>query len=508
MTRFILLPALVAGFFLFLSGSLAAQSPLSPAPAAPKPLLTPATTALIQLNNRILFSVHTSGDQTASDRADLANLRLADALRGAAGRAASAPQVTVGVQDGQTVLLLGPKLLLTVTDADTSATGKPAAQLAEAWADSINRGLAQAARERRPEYLRWAFAWAGFYLTLGLILNTALQVFVRRTGHRPGWPVQALLWLVVVRQIINLFPQTRPFWFLLVTGPVRPLMLCLLIGLPAAILVRLWGVVLRRLFPPLPEDLSPQDRTERTAQRRITLARVAEVSGATLLWTLAGLVLISWTGLNISALLASAGLIGVALSIVTQDSLKDFVAGIYILADDRFGVGDTVAIGVYEGRVEKLNLRATQLRDMSGRLITISNRSIVDVANLTARWAQVDFRIGVSYYAELAEAQTLLEETAIKLAEDWPERVLAPPEILGVDSFSDLSVNLRLTLRTPPGDQWAVGRELRARVKTAFDGAGIAILNNLYPPPPNPALTNPAGDLHCPPPAPAEPPTP
>ncbi len=493
-----LLAALVCALFL-LAAPVPAQTGLGPSPPAPKPLLAPATTALIQLNNRILFPVHTSGDQAASDRADLANLRLANALRGIADRTPP-PQVTVGTQDGQTVLLLGPKLLLTVTDADTSATGKPALPLAEAWTDSINRGFAGAAAERRPEYLRWAFAWAGAYLALGLILNTALQVFVRRTGHRPGWPVQTLLWLVIVRQIINVFPQTRPYWILLVTGPLRPLVLCLVVGLPAAILVRLWGVVLRRLFPPLPEDLSPQDRTQRTAQRRITLARVAEVSGATLIWTLAGFVLISWTGLNLSALLASAGLIGVALSIVAQDALKDFVAGIYILADDRFGVGDTVAIGAYEGRVEKLNLRATQLRDMSGRLITISNRSIVDVANLTARWAQVDFRIGVSYYAELAEAQKILEDTAVKLAEDWPDRVLAPPELLGVDSFSDLSVNLRLTLRTPPGDQWAVGRELRARVKTAFDAAGIAVLNSLYPPPPNPNFGA------APPPAPAEPP--
>ena len=487
---------------LLLVVSVSAQAPLGSVPAAPKPLLASATTALIQLNNRILFSVHTSGDQAASDRADLANLRLADALRGIADRAASPPQVTVGTQDGQTVLLLGPKLLLTVTDADTSATGKPALPLAQSWAGSINRGFTEAARERRPEYLHWAFAWAGGFLALGLILNTALQVFVRRTGHRPGWPVQTLLWLLLARQIINVFPQTRPYWILLVTGPLRPLVLCLIVGLPAAILVRLWGVVLRRLFPPLPEDLSPQDRTERTYQRRITLARVAEVSGATLLWTFAGLVLISWTGLNLSALLASAGLIGVALSIVAQDALKDFVAGIYILADDRFGVGDTIAVGAYEGRVEKLNLRATQLRDMSGRLITISNRSIVDVANLTARWAQVDFKIGVSYYADLAEAQKLLEDTAAKLAEDWPERVLAPPELLGVDSFSDLSVLLRLTLRTPPGDQWAVGREMRARVKTAFDAAGIAILNNLYPAPPNPNFTT-----GSPPPVPAEPPT-
>ena len=477
------------------AGTVSAQTLLGPPPISPKALLSPAKTALVQLNSQILFSVYASGDQPAQDRADLANLRLADALRDSFAGQNAAPEVTVGVRDGQTVLLLGSKLLLTVTDADADATGKPAAVLAETWAGSINRALAQAARERQPAFLRWALLWAGGYLLLGVAVNGGLQVFVRRTGHRPGWPVQTLLWLWVIRQIVSLFPQTRSFYLLLVTGTLRPLVLILVIGLPTAILVRLWGVILRRLFPPLPEDLSPQDRTERTYQRRITLARVAEVTGATLLWTLAGIILVSWTGLNISALLASAGLIGVAISIVTQDSLKDLVAGIYILADDRFGVGDTVAIGAYEGRVEKLNLRATQLRDMSGRLITISNRSIVDVANLTARWAQVDFRIGVSYYADLTEAQALLEKTACGLADEWPERVLAPPELLGVDAFTDLSVILRLTLRTPPGDQWAVGRELRARVKTAFDAANIAVLNNLYPQPPAPT--------HIPPPPPA-----
>ncbi len=475
------------------AGSVGAQTPgaapLGTASAAPKPaLLAPSSAALIQVNNQIVFSVHTFGDEPAQDRADLANLRLAEALRGlfADRSSGQVPEATVGDKDGQTVLLLDGKLLLTVTEADADASGKPAALLAQSWADAINRAFRQAERERRPAYLRWAFEWAALILLLGIVLNAALQIVTRRAGHRPGWPVQALLWLLVARQIINLFPQARPFYILLVTGTLRPLVLCLAIGLPTAILARLWGFVLRRLFPAMPEDLSAQDRTERTFQRRVTLARVAEVTGATILWTLAALIVVSGIGLNLSALLASAGLIGVAISIVAQDSLKDLVAGIYILADDRFGVGDTVQIGAYEGRVEKLNLRATQIRDMSGRLITISNRGIVDVANLTARWAQVDFKVGVSYYADLAEASRLLEETAAALANEWPERVLAPPEMLGVDAFTDQSITLRLVIRTPPGDQWVVGRELRARVKTAFDAANIAILNNLYAPPPAP----------------------
>lgn len=470
---------------------------LSTPPAAPaKPVLISPPSAFVQFNNRILFPIYTNGDQNAQDRADLANLRLADALRvsSAGGGTGQVPQVTVGTRDAQTVLLLDQKLLLTVTQADTDHAGQPPAQLAQSWADALNRAFRQALRERQPNYLRWAFKNAAITFAAGLALTLLLRLGAYRTGHRVGWPVQALLWLLLGIHIINLFPQTRPANIYLVTGPLRPLTLALASGLPAAVLVRIWAIILRRLFPPIPDDLSAQDRTERTFQRRATLGRVAEVTGATVIWVSAVIIGVSWYGLNLSALLTSAGLIGVALSFVAQDAMRDFVSGIYILADDRFGVGDTIQVGAYQGRVERLNLRATQIRDIAGRLITISNRSIVDVANLTARWAQVDFQIGVSYYDDVEKASSLLLETAQALAEEWHDRVLAPPELLGVDGFTDLSVTLRLTLRTPPGDQWAVARELRRRVKQTFDAAGISSLNSLYAPPPAPSrgATDPA----------------
>jgi small conductance mechanosensitive channel len=394
--------------------------------------------------------------------------------------------VTVGSRDGQTVLLLDGKMLLTVTQADADHANQPAPTLAQTWANALNRSFRQAVRERHPAYLRWAGKRAALLLLLGLVLNGLARLASGRAKHRLGVPIQVLLWVILGSRILDLFPQTRPVNLLLLAGTLRPLTLCVLIGLPAAVLVRAWGITLRRLVPPIPEDLSPQERTERTFLRRVTLARVAEVAGASVIWLAAGLTLTAWLGVNLSALLTSAGLITVALGFVAQDALRDFVASLYILADDRFGVGDTIQVGAYEGRVERLNLRATQIRDMSGRLITISNRGITEVANLTARWAQVDFRIGVSYYDDLDRAGALLLETAQVLAEQWPDRVLAPPELLGVDSFTDVNVTLRLTLRTPPGDQWAVARELRRRVKRAFDAAGIAALNTLYAPPPAP----------------------
>ena len=479
------------------SGALAQILP-GPVSTSRPILLTPPVSAFVLFNNRVLFPVYTFGDQSAQDRADLANLRLAEALRNIAENEASAqpPQVTVGARDAQAVLLLDGKMLLTVTEADADHANQPTASLAQTWADALNRSLRQALRERQPAYLRWAGERAALLLLIGLIVYGLARFVSGRLGHRLGIPFQLLLAGLLLSRILDLFPQTRPVNLLLLAGALRPLTLCLLVGLTAAVLVRAWGITLRQLFPPIPEDLSAQERTERTFQRRVTLARVGEVAGAAVIWLTGFLTLTAWLGVNLSALLTSAGLVTVALGFVAQDALRDFVASLYILADDRFGVGDTIQVGVYEGRVERLNLRATQIRDMSGRLITISNRGITEVANLTARWAQVDFRIGVSYYDDADKASALLLETAQALAEEWPERVLAPPELLGVDSFTDVSLILRLTLRTPPGDQWAVARELRRRVKHAFDAAGIAALNTLYTPPAAPPREpkEPAGD--------------
>ena len=457
-------------------------------PTAHPVLLTLPNSAFVLFDDRALFQVYTFGGESAQDRADLANLRLAESLRSISANEASAqpPQVVVGSRDAQTVLLLDEKMLLTVTEADADHANLPAASLAQVWADTLNRSFRQALRERQPAYLRWAWTRAALFSLIGLVLYGLARLISARLGNRLGIPFQLLLGGILVSNILDLFPQTRPINLLLLAGAGRLLTLCLLVGLSAAVLVRTWGIILRRLFPAIPEHLSAQERTERTFQRRVTLARVGEVAGAAVIWLTGFLTLTAWLGVNLSALLTSAGLITVALGFVAQDALRDFVASLYILADDRFGVGDTIQVGAYEGRVERLNLRATQIRDMSGRLITISNRGITEVANLTARWAQVDFKVGVSYYDDVDKAGALLLETAQALAEEWADRVLAPPELLGVDSFTDLSVTLRLTLRTPPGDQWGVARELRRRVKQVFDAAGIAALNNLYAPPPAP----------------------
>ncbi len=492
--RLALMLALVMLGWLSLAGAGWAAPPaavpaLGAATAAPPAVVAPPDFAWVQFNHRLLFAVYTSGDQSAQDRADLATLRLADLLRGRLDAAdlREAPQVSVDSGPEGTVLRVDKQNLLTVTDADADHAGMTPAALAGTWAQKIDAAFREALRERRPAYLRWAAKQAILLALIGLGLHAVLWLAGRRLHERLGWSLPALVWVIVVSRIVDLFPQSRPLLPFLLTGWPRPLALAVIIGLPTASLARLWGIVLRRIFPPLTGHPAGHDLAHRGVLRRITLAGVAEVTGTTLLWFVAAIIGLSWSGVNLSALLASAGLIGVALGLVAQDTLRDIIAGVSILADDRFGVGDTIQVGAWDGKVERLNLRVTQLRDASGRLITLSNRSITEVANLTAHWAQVDFRIGVSYYSDVHRALEVLTQTAQALADEWPDRLPTPPEVLGVDALTEQNVTLRLLLRTAPGDQWAVARELRLRALSAFDGAGIAVLNSLYAAPPAPS---------------------
>lgn len=439
------------------------------APAAPK---TPS--ARVTLNGSRVLELSAATQDAAQDRADLVTLRLAQALK-KTEPTAPPPPVTTQVVGGETVILLADRAVLTVTQEDAAAAGETVTQLAADWTTTMEKALAEAQRERRPGYWREAALEAGGIVLAAALLTLAIWLIAHRLLDKPGWPLLALVWLVAAFMVTNLFPQTRPLHRLIGHGVIRPVGILLIMGLIAAGVSRLLTLFLRHVFPPIPDDLSAEERTERTYRRRATLGAVARITGVSLIWIIAFVVSLSWIGVNLSALLASAGLIGVALGLAAQDTMKDLVAGINILLDDRFGVGDNIAVGNFSGTVENLNLRVTQIRDTSGRLITFPNRSIEAVANATQRWAQVDFKAGVSYDASLRDSMEVMEDAAKQLATDWPERVLSPPKMLGVDAYNPNDITLRLLMRTVPGDQWAVERELRLRVKEAFDKNGISM---------------------------------
>ncbi len=453
------------------------------------PTIIPSNSGVIQFDNRDLFTVLTSGTEDAQDRAELANVRLAEALARLHAQKATDkdPQVTVSSRSGEPILLLDGSPLLTVTPSDAASTGELPQDLALTWAKQIDAAIAQAKKEYEPQYFKHALRISCFFFLIGFALHGIAYLSTRRLHVRLGWIIPTLIWFFTIAAILDLFPQLRPIVNLFTAGQLRILAVIVLVALPTATVIRIWKFIVQLIVPPIPEHVLGTEMMERKVLLRATRARALEVTVSSVLWLVAVVVGLAAYGVNISVLLTSAGLLGVALGLVLQDAIKDLVAGMYILAEDRFGVGDTIQIGNYMGVVERFSPVSTQLRDTNGRLISISNRGIVDVANLTAYWGQVDLKVGVSYYHDLAKAEEILKAVAAKLYSDWPDHVLGPPEYLGVDSFEPNSIILRLTIRTRPGLRDVVARELRGRVKRAFDSADIAMMNTLYTAPPLPA---------------------
>jgi small conductance mechanosensitive channel len=193
-------------------------------------------------------------------------------------------------------------------------------------------------------------------------------------------------------------------------------------------------------------------------------------------WVVAAALILSVFGISGAAVLTSAGLIGVALAFGAQNLLRDLINGTFIIMEDQVGVGDVVDLGIASGTVEDVSLRTTRLRDVEGVVWYVPNGAIPRVGNKSQQWSRVVLDIPVSYAADIDHAQHVIAETAFALAEDanWNEKVLAAPEVWGVEKFTLDTVTIRLVVKTAPHEQWRVARELRSRVKLALDAAGIA----------------------------------
>ena len=178
-----------------------------------------------------------------------------------------------------------------------------------------------------------------------------------------------------------------------------------------------------------------------------------------------------------SSILAGGAILGLAVSFSSQSLIKDLVNGCLILAEDQFAVGDFVDLGDASGMVETMNLRITQLRNSDGELITVPNSAIIKVRNLTRSWSRVNFSIDVAYQTDPEKALSVMQEVAQKLYDDpeWQNKIVAEPTVLGIDSVSHSGMTITTWIQTEPGEQWAVGREFRLRVRRALEENGIEI---------------------------------
>lgn len=219
------------------------------------------------------------------------------------------------------------------------------------------------------------------------------------------------------------------------------------------------------------------ERSERLKQRAGALGAALRSVTSIAIYTIALVMVLGEFDISLGPLLAGAGVVGVALGFGAQSLVRDFLSGIFILIEDQYGVGDIVDLGEATGTVEEVTLRVTRVRDVQGTLWHVPNGEIRRVGNQSQLWARVILDVEVAYDTDIAAATAVVKEVADGVWREGLEGapVLEEPEIWGVERFGPDAVVLRLAAKTEPGSQWALARELRVRIKRAFDEHGIEI---------------------------------
>ena len=224
------------------------------------------------------------------------------------------------------------------------------------------------------------------------------------------------------------------------------------------------------------EDDDPTSLSE-VEKRAETLTRIVKQVSLVIIGLVAGMLLMKEMGFEIGPIIAGAGIAGLAIGFGAQNLVRDLITGFFLLFENQMRVGDVVEIAGKSGLVEQINLRTTVLRDQEGNVHIIPNGAIEAVTNRTMEWSRIVLDVGVAYKENVDRVMEVLTEIGKGMEDDpeWGPRILEPLGVLGVNAFGASSVDIRVMFKTTPLQQWAVGRELRRRIKNRFDELGIEI---------------------------------
>ena len=280
-------------------------------------------------------------------------------------------------------------------------------------------------------------------------------------------------------------------WF--VAKPLSILLVVVVAGVVAMVVRRMISRSMNQLFSVSSEKkhnrkgklrrrtsevlLASGDTSVRTEARLETLTAVFRSIGTALVWFLALFFTLEVLGISLGPLLATAGIVGVALGFGTQTMVRDFISGFFIVAEDQFGVGDTIDVGGgAKGVVERITLRATHIRDPEGTMWHVANGQIVKVANKSQEWARALIDVVLPYDADISAVSDVMQEVADTIQSDpeWSSKIMERAEIWGIQEFDSDGVHVRMVIKTEPAAQFGVLRELRARMKETFDERGIS----------------------------------
>jgi small-conductance mechanosensitive channel len=236
------------------------------------------------------------------------------------------------------------------------------------------------------------------------------------------------------------------------------------------------GTHLQKVGIEMPDSLSsaPDPRRE---SRAASVSLVLTSTIIVVIWVIALLTILGIVGVQLAPLLAGAGIAGVALGFGAQSLVKDCIAGLFMLLEDQYGIGDVVDLGEAVGVVEEVSLRTTVLRGIDGTVWHVPNGVVQRVGNLSQLWSVALVDIDVAYDTEIERARHLLQRAADEVCarNELAATIVEQPKVLGVEALGADGITLRLIVKVEPGTQWVLQRALREHVKAVFDESAIEI---------------------------------
>lgn len=214
-----------------------------------------------------------------------------------------------------------------------------------------------------------------------------------------------------------------------------------------------------------------------TLKRVSTLTGLLRTLALVLIWTVALIICLSQVGIDVTPILAGAGIVGLAVGFGAQNIVRDLISGFFMVLENQVRVGDVAVVNGTGGLVEAITFRTIVLRDLAGVVHIFPNGAINTLANMTKDWSGYVIDVGVAYKEDTDAVIDVMKEVDATMRADpvLGPMMLQPIEIFGVDAFEESQVTIKARLRTLPIQQWAVGREYRRRLKKAFEARGIEI---------------------------------
>lgn len=229
--------------------------------------------------------------------------------------------------------------------------------------------------------------------------------------------------------------------------------------------------------PPIEYVQDLRLETERRYRRAHTVRAVLNSAVTVIAVTIALTVVLTDAGVPVSALIASAGVLSVALGFGAQSLVKDLISGLFMLIEDQYGVGDVIDVGEAVGTVEEVGLRSVRLRALDGTVWYVPNGQIVRVGNMTRTWSRALIEVRFAYDTNLEDARQAMFD-AVDAARENPavaDAILDTPAIPGIEELAYNSVTLRLAMKVNPAEQWEVQREVRRHMRRIFTERGIGL---------------------------------